>query len=264
MINQPTYTQCPNVFFDEILKELSGSETKVFCVIMRKTFGWQKSKDRISYSQIMEMSGISSKATVSDAIKSLETKGIVIAEREKQTTVYSVNVSESEPVQKMNRYENRTTTGTIIEPSLPETGTITVHTKESNLNKLSKEIYIEIDNSYVETYKELKGNDPIIIYPSLRKRQKTLLESGITKDKLISAIKEAKHDSWIVSHGFDILTILSDKVLPRLINTSRYSLPSKPLSPKEKLLCPRCGAEVIAGLCTKCRIPVDSDGKELK
>jgi len=38
----------------------------------------------------------------------------------------------------------------------------------------------------------------------------------------------------------------------------------KPLSSKEKLLCPRCGAEVIAGLCTKCRIPVDADGKELK
>lgn len=38
----------------------------------------------------------------------------------------------------------------------------------------------------------------------------------------------------------------------------------KPLTPKEKLLCPRCGAEVIAGLCTKCRTPVDSDGKELK
>ena len=38
----------------------------------------------------------------------------------------------------------------------------------------------------------------------------------------------------------------------------------KPLTPKEKLLCPRCGAEVIAGLCTKCRTPVDTDGKELK
>jgi transposase len=47
-------------------------------------------------------------------------------------------------------------------------------------------------------------------------------------------------------------------------NKPPYALPSKPLTPKEKLLCPRCGAEVIAGLCTKCRTPVDPDGKELK
>jgi len=43
-----------------------------------------------------------------------------------------------------------------------------------------------------------------------------------------------------------------------------YILPSKPLNPEKKLQCPRCQSEVIAGLCTKCRIPVDSDGKELK
>jgi len=46
-------------------------------------------------------------------------------------------------------------------------------------------------------------------------------------------------------------------------NAQPYSLPVSS-SPKKKIQCPRCGAEVIAGLCTKCRTPVDSDGKELK
>jgi hypothetical protein len=47
------------------------------------------------------------------------------------------------------------------------------------------------------------------------------------------------------------------------IQAGKYR-PSEPSSLKTKIPCPRCGAEVIAGLCTKCRTPVDSDGKELK
>ena len=43
-----------------------------------------------------------------------------------------------------------------------------------------------------------------------------------------------------------------------------YVLPSKTSFLTKKTTCPRCGSEVIAGLCTKCRTPVDSDGKELK
>jgi len=78
------------------------------------------------------------------------------------------------------------------------------------------------------------------------------------------AIREAKKDCWIVNQGYGIMTILSDKILPRLINKAREAFPSKPLNPEKKLQCPRCQSEVIAGLCTKCRIPVDSDGKELK
>lgn len=129
---------------------------------------------------------------------------------------------------------------------------------------ITKEIYTEIDTVYIDLYREVKSGEPTILYPALRKRQKTLLENGITKEKIISAIKEAKHDTWIVQNGFDILMILSDKVFTRLVNNSRYAIPSKPSCPKKIVTCPRCGAEVIAGLCTKCRTPVDSEGKELK
>ena len=58
-IPQSNYTQVPNVFFDEILEGLNLAETKVLLAIMRKTFGWQKQIDRISYSQIVKMTGIS-------------------------------------------------------------------------------------------------------------------------------------------------------------------------------------------------------------
>ena len=57
-IPQSNYTQVPNVFFDEILEGLNLAETKVLLAIMRKTFGWQKQIDRISYSQIVKMTGL--------------------------------------------------------------------------------------------------------------------------------------------------------------------------------------------------------------
>lgn len=264
MIKSPNYTQIPNVYFDKIMQTLSGTENIIFLAIMRKTFGWQKVRDKISYTQIEKVTGIGSYTTIKKGLSALEEKGLIKSERAGKFITYEVNITETVEVETDNDYRNCSDTITETVAIVPKTTTETVDTKESNIKKLSKEIYIEIDNSYVKAYKEVKGSEPTIIYPSLRKRQKTLLESGITKEKLISAIKEAKHDTWIVSHGFDILTILSDKVLPRLINTSRYVLPSKPLSLKEKKLCPRCGAEVIAGLCTKCRTPVDADGKELK
>lgn len=267
MIKVPNYTQIPNDYFEVIMQTLNGSENIVLLAIMRKTFGWQKTKDKISYTQLEKMTGIGSYSTIKKALSALEEKGLIISEKSGKYISYEINIettTETVDVENNNDYRNCSDTITETVVIKPKTTTETVDTKESNLNKLSKEIYIEIDNIYVEAYKEVKGSDPTIIYPSLRKRQKTLLESGITKEKLISAIKEAKHDTWIVSHGFDILTILSDKVLPRLINTSRYALPSKTSFLTKKTTCPRCGSEVIAGLCTKCRTPVDSDGKELK
>ena len=74
MIEAPNYTQIPNVYLDEIMATLSGSENLVFLTIMRKTFGWHKTKDKISYSQIRQGSGISSNTTIQKALIQLEEK----------------------------------------------------------------------------------------------------------------------------------------------------------------------------------------------
>ncbi|MCK9576582.1 MAG: replication protein [Clostridia bacterium] len=90
MIKSPNYTQIPNEYFDSIMKQLNGSENIIFLAIMRKTFGCNKEKDRISYSQIMELTGIKSKETISNSLKSLETKGFITIERTGQQCFYSV------------------------------------------------------------------------------------------------------------------------------------------------------------------------------
>ncbi len=259
-IEVPNYTQIPNVFFDNIMSKINGSEFKVLMAISRKTFGCRNKKDRISYSQIMEMAGISSKETVNNSIKKLVSKDIIKLEKVGQINYYSINVTEIVPVRKSNQYENCTGDGTEIVPVEQKTGTKIVHTKESNIKKLSKEIYIKIDEAYIDAYKELKNQDPKIFYPAVRKRQKILLENGFTQDDIILAIQEGKKDRWLVGNGFDFLTLLSEKILPRLVNQARASLPQeKKDSPK----CPKCGKELSALFCGNCMIQYNSQLEEL-
>ena len=49
------YTQISNEFID-MLSNFSGASVKIFLAISRKTIGWHKISDRISYSQLEKMS----------------------------------------------------------------------------------------------------------------------------------------------------------------------------------------------------------------
>ncbi len=220
-IPKSNYTQIPNVFFDEIMKKISPSDNLVLMTIMRKTFGWQKQVDKISYSQIIEMTGLV-KSTVSISIKSLEEKGLIYVTREGQINTYSVVVhehnDEKELVRKSNMCENRTVNSPKIEQLNDKTSSKIEHTKESNINKLSKEIYEEIEKAYESCFYEVKPSGKLFIdYPRIRKRTKELLER-ITKDEIISVIQNAKTDDWIKDNGFQFSTILSDFQVAKLLN----------------------------------------------
>jgi len=65
----PNYTQISNAFI-ESMDKYSGSAVKIFIAISRKTIGWHKQSDRISYSQLREITGLSINSMKS-AIKEL-------------------------------------------------------------------------------------------------------------------------------------------------------------------------------------------------
>ncbi len=97
----PNYTQCPNVIFDYWLPILGFAELKIFMVIIRKTFGWHKIKDRISLSQLQKLTGISGKHHILKAIQDLEERKLIKKEIEgifgEENTYYSLIINE-EPV----------------------------------------------------------------------------------------------------------------------------------------------------------------------
>lgn len=72
------FTPLTNYLLDTIMPSLPASAWKVLCFILRKTRGWQKEEDRLSYGQIEAGTGISSSATVSTAIKILLEKNYII------------------------------------------------------------------------------------------------------------------------------------------------------------------------------------------
>ena len=79
---KPNHTQTPNELFDNHMKDMPGSELKVVMAVCRKTFGWHKDRDRISISQLEEMTGLSRPAVIAGTTKAIE-RG-VLSRREVQ------------------------------------------------------------------------------------------------------------------------------------------------------------------------------------
>ena|SRR5438876_11642964 len=88
----PNYTQVPDELFDDLMTDLSGAELKVLLYIIRRTFGFKKTEDTISLSQMLN--GITTKAgealdkgtglskkTLLVALNTLEAKHIILTER---------------------------------------------------------------------------------------------------------------------------------------------------------------------------------------
>lgn len=80
-IPAPNYTQTPNILFDDWLPFLSLVELRVLMIIMRKTFGWHKIRDRISLSQLEKLTG-SKRSSITTATKKLEKRGLILKTKE--------------------------------------------------------------------------------------------------------------------------------------------------------------------------------------
>lgn len=75
-LKAPNHTQTPNELFDEWLPLLGLAELKVLMVIIRKTFGWHKIRDRISLSQLELLTGLG-RRHVLKATKTLVEKHLI-------------------------------------------------------------------------------------------------------------------------------------------------------------------------------------------
>ena len=125
----PTYTQIPDEFFDEVMSHLTDAELRVILYIMRRTFGFKKPSDAISYTQFLrgiktrdgrqldEGCGLAGTTNLSRALKGLEEKGLIVAHRgqstkgDHQTTIYALRF--------------RLQTGVLTEREYPPAGVLT-------------------------------------------------------------------------------------------------------------------------------------------
>jgi phage replication O-like protein O len=100
---EDNFTKYPNDILDYLMRYYGGSAFQLLSVIIRKTIGWHKNWDRISYSQFEEYTGLGRQA-VADALKELlttpseriddpgaPTEPLIISYRKGQDIWYSLN-----------------------------------------------------------------------------------------------------------------------------------------------------------------------------
>jgi len=141
MINGINHTQISNDFIDKYMRRVSGAATQVFLVISRKTIGWHKETDNISFSQICEMTGLS-KNTAIKAVKELEDLNLVIVERSTSNGIKNINtysINYSSVVQNLTDGSAENEQGVV--QNLTDGSAENEHTKET----LTKEKYKEME-----------------------------------------------------------------------------------------------------------------------
>lgn len=84
------YTQVSNEFIGE-MHRYDGAEVKIFLAITRKTIGWHKDSDRISYSQLVAMTGLSV-TTIKKAIVILIADSWIIQTNTDKGFMYDLNI----------------------------------------------------------------------------------------------------------------------------------------------------------------------------
>lgn len=167
-IKRPNHTQIPNIIIDEVMKDLTPAEFKVFIVICRKTLGWHKLSDQISISQFMDLTKLSNKGVI-NAQNSLASKGLIKMDKSKGLcTEFTIAYEESSQV----------------------TNELSSHTKETPINKYNYIQFVDLWNELFNTRARITDGKRA----QIKARLKTFTEEEIKKalhnrsksDKLLS------------------------------------------------------------------------------
>lgn len=207
-IEKPNYTQTPNILFDEIMRDLNGAELKVMLAVIRKTFGWHKERDRISLTQLEEMTGLSRQGILNaihgkkkekSVIGGLVNKGYIKIIETKQGNVYELVVKEvyqQETASQLSRLE-------VVNKVDQESGLASQqsrHTKESILNKLDKETITQqlpSLSSKLITKETSNNNDS----PFQTNTKKNKAKASTTSDSFLKPIEDRYFENYKILHS---------------------------------------------------------------
>jgi phage replication O-like protein O len=145
----PNYTQLNNDFISEMHK-FSGNAVKVFIAISRKTIGWHKISDRISHSQLKELTGIKHHVTLMKAIKELE--GFVKQRDSKFGYVYDLAMSDNS----MAMSENDTVTMSKIDTTKDTVKETNTKKKIDIPEKLNCKEFLDTWDKWIDYRKSIK------------------------------------------------------------------------------------------------------------
>ena len=152
----------PNIILDMVIPLIPESEARCLIYICRRTFGFHKEADRISFSQFME--GIKdrrgnvldygaglARASVSKALRHLTQAGAILVRATGKGNHYQINLhmDVDKVVQIVNQFNIRTKNGSKSEPKLVQRLNI------QNLGKKEKSSFRHPVDNFGEITREL-------------------------------------------------------------------------------------------------------------
>jgi len=138
-VSLPNHTQIPNELLDEYMQEMTGAELKVVLVICRKTFGWHKEIDRISFSQLVELTGMT-RSSVNSGLQKAMKRGLIARREVGRSFEYALVLRHG--------LKSRPSNGSNNKPSVKGNDSLkSRHTKEKK-----KYPYNVKDNNYIKDY----------------------------------------------------------------------------------------------------------------
>lgn len=180
------YTQVPNIILDEWMKTMHASSFMVLMVICRKTLGWRKEYDKISISQIMELTGLSNK-TITLALKELTDKKLIINENpSRQIGYFKLNITDVETTPENITDVDSTLTGVENTSQLVSKLHTQKKYKETIQNKYYTSEIKEISN-YWNSYSALPQHKNETIIRNSKKKHSEIIKE-LEKDNVIKAI----------------------------------------------------------------------------
>jgi phage replication O-like protein O len=84
------YTKISNELLEAIIKiKIASNEKSILLAILRKTYGWGKKEDKISYTQLENLTGLN-RSNVNKGIKALVAKMILVAKQQPSGNIYQI------------------------------------------------------------------------------------------------------------------------------------------------------------------------------
>lgn len=92
-VDKPNYTQIPNLLLDDLMPHMGEAELKVTMAIARQTFGYHRTKIKLSISKLQELTG-ASRPTVTKGIQAGIDRGTIIRAENGDSFVYELAIND--------------------------------------------------------------------------------------------------------------------------------------------------------------------------
>ena len=231
----PNSTQIPNIVLDLLVPKLPPAEARCILYISRRTFGFHRSKDRISLSQFI--SGITSRdgkrldygtglsrPSVVEALKNLFKAGAIFIEKDNKGNYYEINLDMNveEVVKKVNQLRKLTN---ISKESKPKQ--VKLFNLQKKGNKGNKVIlvdkklstYQQFINFFYEITEKTRGIKPIITGKDGKNLKRVLKLNILSSTELEQLALYFLANSYYKKFAPSVSTFLSSGILNGLANS---------------------------------------------